>query len=81
MHHMRSCLPSLNVAMYLASAMVQILKDYDEQRIIVQNIPVAKNTSEQRIVSAEIGSNKAMKKSFVMTERKEENYRCCGLQR
>lgn len=44
---------------YVPGGIVPNLKDYDEQKNTIPNIPMAENYIQQVIASEEIGSNKA----------------------
>lgn len=70
MHHMK--LRSLYHEVIVSQEKLFSLKDYTKQRNSNQKIFVARNTIQQVLACAKIGSNKAMKTTSVVTEGNEK---------
>lgn len=61
---------------YVPDAIIPSLKDYDEQRNIIQNIPVGETTTRRFFACEEFESIKAVKNSFVVIEEKCWTHEC-----
>lgn len=58
---------------YIPSRSVPSLKSYNEQRSIIQNIPVWETTIQLDFICKKFRSNEAMKNNFVVMGRRAKN--------